>query len=77
MVLSQGARVALLGVTVGAAGALAATRALGGLLFGVAAFDVTTFAAMSAATVAIALLASFIPARRASSVDPIVALRAE
>ena len=77
MVLSQGARVATLGVVLGAAGAVAATRALGSLLYGVAALDVTTFAVMSAAMVAVALLASWLPARRASSVDPMVALRIE
>jgi ABC-type antimicrobial peptide transport system permease subunit len=77
MVLSQGARVAALGVVLGAIGAVAATRALGSLLYGVAALDLATFAAMSAAMVAVALLASWLPARRASSVDPIVALRIE
>ncbi len=77
MVLSQGARVAALGVALGAIGAVAATRALGSLLYGVAALDLTTFAVMSAAMVAVALLASWLPARRASSVDPIVALRIE
>jgi predicted permease len=77
MVLSQGARVAALGVALGALGAVAATRALGSLLFGVAALDLATFALMSAALVAVALLASWLPARRASSVDPIVALRTE
>jgi predicted permease len=77
MVLSQGARVATLGVVVGAAAAMAATRALGSLLFGVGALDGWTFGAMSLAMVAIALVASWLPARRASSVDPIVALRTE
>jgi hypothetical protein len=77
MVLSQGARVAALGVVLGALGAVAATRALGSLLFGVAALDLGTFAVMSLAMVAVALLASYLPARRASSVDPIVALRTE
>jgi ABC-type antimicrobial peptide transport system permease subunit len=77
MVLSQGARVAGLGVALGAIGAIAATRALGSLLYGVAALDLATFAVMSGAMVAVALLASWLPARRASSVDPIVALRIE
>jgi ABC-type antimicrobial peptide transport system permease subunit len=77
MVLSQGARVAALGVVLGALGAIAATRALASLLFGIAALDLATFAVMSLAMVAVALLASYLPARRASSVDPLVALRSE
>ena len=77
MVLSQGARIAGLGAALGAVAAVAVTRALGGLLYGVGALDVATFVVMAAAMVAVALLASYLPARRASSVDPIVALRAE
>jgi predicted permease len=77
MVLTQGARVTLLGAVVGSLAALAATRALGSLLFGVGALDLATFVVMSAAMVAAALLASYLPARRASSVDPMVALRTE
>jgi ABC-type antimicrobial peptide transport system permease subunit len=67
----------VLGIALGIAVALLATRALGTLLFGVAAVDAGTFLAMAAAMVAIGLLASYLPARRASSVDPIVALRGE
>ncbi len=77
MVLSQGAGVAALGVGLGAIAAVAATRALGSLLYGVAALDIATFVAMSAAMVGVALLASWLPALRASSVDPMVALRIE
>jgi ABC-type antimicrobial peptide transport system permease subunit len=77
MVVVQGARVTLVGVAIGLAGALAATRVLGTLLFGVQAIDATTFAAMSALMLAVALLASYLPARHASAVDPMRALRVE
>jgi ABC-type antimicrobial peptide transport system permease subunit len=75
MVVGQGARVVAIGVVIGIAVALASTRALGGLLFGVQALDLTTFAGMSAMMVAIGLLASYVPAWRASRVDPIESLR--
>jgi putative ABC transport system permease protein len=55
--------------------AVATTRALGSLLYGVAAFDAATFLAMSVTMVAVGRLASYLPARRASSVDPIESLR--
>jgi predicted permease len=77
MVVAQGARVVVAGVIVGIGVALAFTRALGSLLFGVKALDVTTFVAMSASMVAIGLLASYVPARRASMVDPIESLRGD
>jgi predicted permease len=77
MVVGQGARVVGAGLLVGLVAALVATRALGSLLFGVEAFDVTTFAAMSAAMFCVGLLASWVPARRASRVDPNVSLRNE
>src|SRR6185503_13843477 len=69
MVVAQGATVVLLGVAIGVAVALVSTRALGSLLFGVAAVDVATFIAMSLSMIAVGLLASYVPARRASSVD--------
>ena len=75
MVVAQGARVVAVGVVIGVAVALAATRALGSLLFGVAAIDAPTFAGMAASMIAVGLLASYLPARRASSVDPIESLR--
>jgi len=77
MVVAQGSRVVAVGIAIGVAAALAATRALGSLLFGVAPMDPATFAAMSAVMIVIGLLASYLPARRASSIDPIESLRSE
>jgi len=77
MVVLQGARVTLAGVGIGLMGALAATRLLNSLLFGVGALDVVTLVTMSGVMVVVALLASYIPARRASLVDPMRSLRAE
>jgi putative ABC transport system permease protein len=77
MVVLQGGRVALLGVGLGVLAAVGVTGVLESLLFGVEAMDAPTFMAMSIVMLAVALLASYIPAHRASSVDPIQALRAE
>ncbi|HEX7049836.1 MAG TPA: ABC transporter permease [Longimicrobiales bacterium] len=77
MVVLQGGRVTLVGVGVGLLAALAGTRILASLLFGVGTLDVPTFTAMAAVMLAVAALASYIPARRASAVDPMRALRAE
>jgi ABC-type antimicrobial peptide transport system permease subunit len=77
MVVMQGARVTLGGVAFGLVAAIAFTRVLDSLLYGVGTLDVLTFVAMSGVMVAVALLASYIPARRASSVDPMQSLRAE
>jgi predicted permease len=77
MVVAQGARVVAVGVVVGVAVALASTRALGSLLFGVKAVDGPTFVGMSVSMVLIGLLASYVPARRASRVDPIESLRGD
>jgi ABC-type lipoprotein release transport system permease subunit len=77
LVVSQSMRVVGLGVGIGLAGALALTRVLQSMLFETSAFDLGTFVTVGAGLTAIALLASFLPARRASRVDPIVALRAE
>lgn len=77
MVVAQGARVVAVGVAIGVVGALASTRALGSLLFGVGAVDPVTFVGMSASMVAVGLLASYVPARRASNVDPIESLRGD
>ena len=77
MVVAQGTRVVAIGVVIGIGVAVASTRALESLLFNVDALDVVTFVGMSAAMLAIGLLASYVPARRASRVDPIESLRGE
>jgi putative ABC transport system permease protein len=77
MFIWQGARVALLGVLIGVLAAVGLTKYVQTLLYGVQRLDLTAFAGMSALMVAVALLASYIPARRASRVDPLVALRGE
>ena len=77
MILKQALRTILMGVGIGLACALALTRALESLLFSVTPTDPLTFAAAISVLVATALLACYIPARRASSVDPIIALRYE
>ncbi len=77
MVVSQGARVVVVGAVIGVAVALASTRVLGSLLFGVKPVDPIVFAATSAMMIAIGGLASYIPARRASSVNPIESLRSD
>ena len=68
---------ALLGVAIGVAVAFGVTGVLKSLLFGVEAFDAATFGAMSGVMLAVALLASYVPAYRASAVDPMQALRGE
>ena len=73
LVLRSGALLATLGIALGLAGAAATTRWLQSLLFGVAPLDPTTFAAVSLAFGAVAALASYVPARRATNVDPMVA----
>jgi ABC-type antimicrobial peptide transport system permease subunit len=77
MIVLQGGRVALIGVVVGVLIALGVTRFLATLLFGVQALDGSTFVVMSSVMLAVALLASYVPARRASAVDPMESLGAE
>jgi len=77
MVLGQGLRTILVGVAIGIVGALALTRIVESLLFGVTSTDPLTFGAGTLLLVGAALLACYIPARRATRVDPMVALRYE
>jgi predicted permease len=77
MILGQGLRTVLIGVIIGLAGSLAVTRAIQSLLFGVTPSDPLTLAAVMLLLVVVALLACYIPARRAAKVDPMVALRYE
>jgi putative ABC transport system permease protein len=77
IVLGEAAWLAVCGVGLGVAGALATTRLIQTLLFGVTATDALTFAAIAVLLAATALVASYIPARRATRVDPMVALRYE
>jgi len=77
LIVGQGLRLTLLGVALGWMGALGAARLLSGMLFGVSGSDPITFGAVAAMFVAVALAACYIPARRASRVDPLVALRYE
>jgi putative ABC transport system permease protein len=77
LVLGQGLVLALLGIVVGTAGALGVTRLLRTLLFGVSANDPLTFAGVALLLMLVALLACYIPARRATKVDPMIALRCE
>ncbi|HEV2205588.1 MAG TPA: ABC transporter permease [Candidatus Acidoferrales bacterium] len=77
LILGHGARMALIGVAIGVIASLGLTRLMAGELFGVTAHDPLTFSAVAIVLVVVALLASYIPARRAMRVDPLVALRHE
>jgi putative ABC transport system permease protein len=77
MIVARGALIAVLGLGIGVAVATAASRALDSLLFGVEAVDVATYVAASTGLLLAALLASYLPARRASRIDPLVSLESE
>jgi len=77
LVLGQGGRLIFLGVALGVVAGLLITRLMSGLLFGISATDPSTFAGVALLLAAVALLACYMPARRAMHVDPLVALRYE
>jgi ABC-type antimicrobial peptide transport system permease subunit len=77
LMMGQGLKLTLIGVAIGFAGAIAVTRLMKSLLFAVAPNDLTTFGISAIVLIVVALLACFIPARRATKVDPLVALRYE
>jgi predicted permease len=77
MLLAQGMKLTLIGVAIGIAGALAATRLISSMIYGVTATDPLTFCSVAACLIFVALLACYIPARRAMRTDPMVALRYE
>jgi putative ABC transport system permease protein len=77
LVVRQGLALATGGVVLGLAGAAASTRLIASWLYGVTPLDAATFAWSAAGMLAVALAASYVPARRAARVDPLVALRAE
>jgi ABC-type antimicrobial peptide transport system permease subunit len=77
MVLKQGARLATVGVVIGISAAFALTRLMANLLFGVTAHDPLTFVSVAVLLMLVVLLACYIPARRATHINPSIALRYE
>ena len=77
LILKQGLALTLIGIIIGLAGAFALTRVMSGLLFRVGTTDPATFAAIVLLLGVVALIACYIPARRATRVDPMIAMRYE
>jgi putative ABC transport system permease protein len=77
LVIKHGMKLALIGLVIGLAGSWALTRFMKGLLFGVEATDLLTFSVVSLCLLVAAFVACYLPARRATKVDPLVALRYE
>ena len=77
LILGRGAKLTAIGITLGLAGAAGLSRYVQSLLFGIEPLDLTTFAAVAAAFAAVAIAACYLPARRATKVEPVVALRCE
>jgi len=77
LIIGKGMKLVLAGIAIGLAGSFALTRLIKSLLFGISAFDPLTFVAVAALLMLVALLACYLPARRATRVDPMVALRYE
>ncbi len=77
LVLRRGAAMIAIGVTAGVLGAVGLTRYLEGMLYGITSLDAATYAVVAVGFAAVALFASYVPARRATRVDPLVALRYE
>jgi putative ABC transport system permease protein len=77
MIATQGMRLALVGAAIGVLLSLALVKVMSSLLIGISGYDVTTFAAVSALLTVVAFVACYLPARRATKVDPLVALRYE
>ena len=77
LILDRGVRLTLIGIAIGVAGAIALTRLMAAILFGVGARDPMTMVSVGVILAGVAIMASYIPARRATRVDPVVALRYE
>ena len=77
LILDQGVRLTLIGLAIGVAGAIGLTRLMSALLFGVGARDPVTMVSVGVILAGVATMASYVPARRATRVDPVVALRYE